>query len=345
MNLPESLQQGEKGVTKSQRMQNLWLESRESREGNVARLQTVLQAGVDVDGANEYGVTALHLAAWYGQASCCQMLLQWGADASVTANGVTPLIAARANGHDAIIELLTTHAAGMAATPLNQLDDDPMMQYQPPLALEATPSFTRLIDQDLDHPGAGSFYIDDGLSHFEIEALISLWKRLPREPYSDLYQLYKGEVERSYYWDATGWVRRILSSIIDRAQSSGGVGDGTLMGAGESLPYFRILHYKSQGAYVGVHLDVAKKEAVAAPGSKKRSSRLTFLLYLSGDEADGEGGEGGETVLHQSEAPGSKELARVAPKRGRMLVFPHNCPHSGLAVQNPPKILIRGEFL
>ena len=37
-------------------------------------------------------------------------------------------------------------------------------------------------------------------------------------------------------------------------------------------------------------------------------------------------------------------LARVEPRRGRLLVFPHACPHAGLAVIDAPKLLLRGEF-
>lgn len=38
------------------------------------------------------------------------------------------------------------------------------------------------------------------------------------------------------------------------------------------------------------------------------------------------------------------ELARVSPVRGRLLVFPHLCPHEGNVVIHVPKTLIRGEL-
>jgi hypothetical protein len=38
------------------------------------------------------------------------------------------------------------------------------------------------------------------------------------------------------------------------------------------------------------------------------------------------------------------ELAKVTPKRGRLLLFPHNCPHKGNAVVDVPKLLLRGEI-
>ena len=36
-------------------------------------------------------------------------------------------------------------------------------------------------------------------------------------------------------------------------------------------------------------------------------------------------------------------LAKVAPRRGRLLVFPHVTPHEGMEVLDVPKILLRGE--
>ena len=32
-----------------------------------------------------------------------------------------------------------------------------------------------------------------------------------------------------------------------------------------------------------------------------------------------------------------------APRRGRVLVFPHDCPHAGRPVVDVPKLLLRGE--
>ena len=37
-------------------------------------------------------------------------------------------------------------------------------------------------------------------------------------------------------------------------------------------------------------------------------------------------------------------LASVAPRRGRLLLFPHVCPHAGLEVVDAPKLFLRGEL-
>ena len=42
--------------------------------------------------------------------------------------------------------------------------------------------------------------------------------------------------------------------------------------------------------------------------------------------------------------PPIKVLATVSPYRGRLLVFPHQCPHAGLPVINAPKLFLRGEL-
>eukprot|EP00802_Teleaulax_amphioxeia_P032065 Tamp_35775.p1 GENE.Tamp_35775~~Tamp_35775.p1 ORF type:complete len:101 (+),score=5.91 Tamp_35775:35-304(+) len=85
------------------------------------------------------------------------------------------------------------------------------------------------------------------------------------------------------------------------------------------------------------HVDLSKK----TPGDPRGSTR-TFLLYLEGC------GDGGETVLLEKEGPtiagSGRCLATVQPVRGRLLIFPHNCPHAGLAVIDAPKLLLRGEF-
>ena len=38
-------------------------------------------------------------------------------------------------------------------------------------------------------------------------------------------------------------------------------------------------------------------------------------------------------------------LARSAPRRGKLMIMPHACPHSAAPVVSAPKLLIRGEML
>ena len=46
----------------------------------------------------------------------------------------------------------------------------------------------------------------------------------------------------------------------------------------------------------------------------------------------------------QGEAAEITELASVAPLRGRLLLFPHVCPHAGNPVVDVPKCFLRGEL-
>ena len=83
------------------------------------------------------------------------------------------------------------------------------------------------------------------------------------------------------------------------------------------------------------------------------SSTHTFLLYLSDCHVGGETvllrevGGVADTALVRGTADELERLGvidSVAPRRGRLLLFPHACPHAGAAV-TAPKILIRGECL
>ena len=76
------------------------------------------------------------------------------------------------------------------------------------------------------------------------------------------------------------------------------------------------------------------------------SSTQTFILYLSDCTS------GGETCLlhslpgrHFKLTPEANILAEIKPKLGRLLVFPHMCPHSGATVTEVPKLLLRGEMI
>jgi hypothetical protein len=70
------------------------------------------------------------------------------------------------------------------------------------------------------------------------------------------------------------------------------------------------------------------------------------LLYLRTCE------RGGETALlrdvkSECGAVGAREaaaLADVEPVRGRLLLFPHECPHAGRPVLDRNKLVVRGEL-
>ena len=83
----------------------------------------------------------------------------------------------------------------------------------------------------------------------------------------------------------------------------------------------------------------------AEVGSEVGSTH-TFILYLVTCAS------GGETALLADArvpsgaegAAGAEALADVQPVRGRLLVFPHDCPHAGRPVADAPKVVVRGEL-
>ena len=237
----------------------------------------------------------------------------------------------------------------------------------------------RLIPSDADHPGAGACYIDGGVPEDGLLALERLFAALPVHPRGRCSQALS---DRSYYCDAEGWVCALLgeamragaavarveeclaeeslaqdcdgdlsalrhscSSRVPACGSDDGDDGGrsSSAGCGHSLPceghalaHMRFLHYNEAGGGLPPHTDLSRtrrEDGVV--------SRCTFLLYLSDCCV------GGETVLLEKLVQPSDVLAAVTPRRGRLLLFPHLCPHLAREVvsQALPKVLLRGEVV
>ena len=127
------------------------------------------------------------------------------------------------------------------------------------------------------------------------------------------------------------------------------------------MPNMRFLNYDRRGLSLPGHVDLARVIDDDVDYSKvkdldgddsasrmRRRSTHTFLLYLTDCIT------GGETSLLKALSPPivsgqnvKKEevLAKILPTRGRLLLFPHGCPHAGEEVIDVPKILMRGEAL
>jgi len=168
---------------------------------------------------------------------------------------------------------------------------------------------------------------------------------------------------RSYYCDSLGFVQRAFLKAVRKA--------GLKITSFRTWPQMRFLHYEYIGGCLPPHVDLSRTD----PGSGVSSSH-TFILYLSDCI------KGGETVLLKS--LGSNKLSNsialastatatstttttttatstslfdsshtsydnilysVSPKKGRLLLFPHLCPHEGKATEVVPKLLLRGEVL
>ncbi|CAD7957254.1 unnamed protein product [Amoebophrya sp. A120] len=68
-----------------------------------------------------------------------------------------------------------------------------------------------------------------------------------------------------------------------------------------------------------------------------------YLRDSDGFSASGATASGRRAVNNEDEHSG--HFHDVSPKNGRLLLFPHDCWHEGLAVVDPPKVLLRGEIL
>jgi len=191
-----------------------------------------------------------------------------------------------------------------------------------------------LIPRASQHPGAGTAIIDGALSENFLMELDSLWRRLT------LARKEKASpAERAYFADTLGWVARELRDAIAAAG---------LSEVGDVLPLMRFLHYPEPGGRLPPHVDLRRWDEDTGSHSSH-----TFLVYLT-DSPEG----GGETVLLDSRpgdellskegglAPGPRQLlAKASPKRGRIMVMPHACPHEAFATSDGNKRLLRGELL
>src|SRR5437879_5125415 len=90
---------------------------RAARTGNLEQLRSLLDRGVNVNAADARGGTALHDAAWAGEAGIVSLLLSHGADVNARHSeaGSTPLHYAITTNHLQVAELLIAQGADVQA--------------------------------------------------------------------------------------------------------------------------------------------------------------------------------------------------------------------------------------
>merc|ERR1712046_263730 len=107
---------------------------------------------------------------------------------------------------------------------------------------------------------------------------------------------------------------------------------GGLGQAGEVLPGMRFMHYPMPGEGVSAHVDQSRQHPAC-----RTPSTYSFLLYLTDCSAGGElqlfESKAGDVELLSSSALAlhdreRKVIATVKPRRGRLLLMPHECLHS-----------------
>ena len=346
-------------------------------EGDSIRLEALLSLGLDVEPAlDEYGQTAVYLAASHGHLPLLRRLLRHGASPDTPAHGgSTPACAAAARGHHAALAMLADAGADLSASGALGLSPADFV-FRRALASQATPSppslqllhaaaaasaaaaaagkaeavaaartlpggastgarVVRLIDSNARHAGAGACYIDGGVPESVCLALDRLFASLPM---AERQRCSQGLNDRSYYCDAEGWVVEALREAVGlayRAPSAEHPSPPPPPCEGEAMAQMRYLVYAEVGGGLPPHVDLSRTRRDG------RTSRCTFILYLTDCE------RGGETVLLQRLAQPARILASVTPRRGRLLIFPHLCPHRAneVVAEGLPKLLLRGEML
>jgi hypothetical protein len=419
------------GSIRPQRCTELW---KAAAGGNVARLLAVIETGVNLDATDEFGHSALFLAAWHGHYRATQLLLRAGAAIIPDNAGTTPFQAACASGHGNA--KMQSIFAGEAST--ESCRNDALLPSSALCAslcenlrrnsLGVPVTVTTLIPDGSDHPGAGSFVIDSCFSDRFLETLENLFYRLPIAPAEK-----SACSDRAYYCDVNKFVSSALEMLLrtnilsldnesnNSRSRCGGKGDSqspsTAAVEVQVLPQMRFLHYTTPGGYLPPHIDLSRLSS----GTEIHSTH-TFIIYLTDCAQGGETrllevsalsranvkvkgmGEGksigrasdddgasvcldsSETHVEEEVEPEHRQqgerqqepsfhgsfnghtqpsttisnistgavdlkadsddvIAAVAPKRGRVLIFPHACPHDGATVVEVPKLLLRGEIV
>jgi len=351
------------GLTRSQRSEHL---RRAADRGDARRVRALLQAGVDLYCADEYGHSPLFIAAWRGHTSVVELLLDWGVlpENSIANNGIGPHAAAVTGGHRAVLQVL---GPGLSRLP----DTLPEILAN---AGESHGNLTPIRGGPLLEGDAWrTFFIDGAFSDHFLDRLRELWQSLPvcakeaeangdavadggapsigraaqarkklqtRDDRKSDRSRKGGAPKRSYFCDIEGWVMGVLAAALRCEYHLAGDGSAKVSAPVETAySHMRFLHYAEPDGCLAPHLDLSRTDAFTG-----LRSTHTFILYLDGAAAGAEPGGGGETVLLEKLDAASLAVATVAPARGRLFVFPHDWPHKAMPVVRPPKLLLRGEM-
>jgi hypothetical protein len=283
-----------------------------------------LKAGIDLNLQNEYGHTALYTSVWTGNLKMLKLLLRHGGDPMVRANGGSSITGlAIFKGSTETIDILREFGF-TGNNSMNTLEPLlPISSFSGPDILHVQ----RIIPISADHAGAGASVLDSFKLLKMVDGLLELWKRLPNEtPSKSKHKLCS---TRKYFCDTECWLTPVLTNLLLQCDQW----DEQKLFV---WPHMRFLCYQEAGAVLAPHVDLCR----AHPEKPTERSTHSFLLYLTDCE------KGGETTLLRNLIPYAQDdnvLGKVSPRCGRLLLFPHHCPHQGERVVSAPKLLIRGE--
>jgi len=315
--------------------------------GDVWTLRALIARGAAIDMPDENGHTPLFVAAWRGRTGAVAELLRAGADPHAAApDGATPgaVAAARRGSRGG-------GAARSAAALARRLN------------LDRFPRVTRLCaargeSAASNERSLGPMFADDVVPEAFLAEMDTLLRSVASGAKAATGQC--TDAERLMFADAEGGVRATLEDAVrcivlaacrDEAESGGKGGSfrGAAAEAAEAgevaiFPQMRFLRYSASGDRLAPHVDLRKSDPFACVTTGR--STHTFCLYLTTCAS------GGETVFMDklrdptdplSDRVGVGPRGKCAPKRGRLLLFPHEAPHAGRPVEDAPKLLLRGE--
>lgn len=307
--------------------------------GAIHHCRACLEGGVDVNMTNEYNQTPLYIACWKNHVDIVRLLLDWGADTNIHANGLLSVTnVARENNNDEVLqvfnELLCKNndvTRSIRDRMVGVVDKSEQQKQQ----------LTTLI-RDESHPGNGAFFIDHLLNEDTMKVIDELFNSTP---VADTTEVKQKKIDnnipcslRHYFCDAEGYLCNLISSKVKTVLLA--MSDKTAYRPSDVyvFPQMRFLNYNQPGGVLLPHIDLTKTDA-----STGQRSTHTFILYTRNCEA------GGETAMLKklSDPKDYHEIIEpaVCPRRSRLLVFPHACPHQGMKVISTPKILLRGEII
>ena len=236
--------------------------------------------------------------------------------------------------------------ANCNATIANMLSNRSPVQYLPirkriSINEDSAQSFeskiTTLISTNDDHPGAGSYLIDNVIPIYLQNFLDELWSQLPIAAASDVKKkknaLNVPCSKRYYFCDSEGNFCKVFAEFISSSFNRDSHGHDSSRRV-DVFPHMRFLNYTDAGSALSPHVDLCKID-----NKSGRRSTHTFILYLRDCV------EGGETALLRNLHPSTEVITKVFPRKGRLLLFPHACPHEGGKVISTPKLLLRGEVM
>ena len=336
-------------------------------------VKILLNAGADINAFDPLGRSALSMAAARPEnQQIVQIIQQFATDYEIecfasdvsTPNSVLHLGDDATNSHSGIYDGLSlaykyhckvSFRSRSSSTRTGLVGDAYILI--PPLILEPfVPDWSSFTVHGAED---GAYCIDNAFSQSFLSDLLDIFHSIPIAP-----SIKPKCASRSYFCDISGIVceeiasvvRQVLVSILSVQQQQHPQSVNFFIPWVKLFPQMRFLHYNVDGSSLDPHVDLSRVDVTS---DEEMKSTHTTILYLTDCPHGGgtallrhlrkDDGSSGYNAQCSDEivAPGSNRatVATVCPRYGRLLVFPHNCPHEGLPIYaSAPKILLRGEI-